>query len=468
MFQSSPAARGGRNFGSDIFGAVGQRFNPRPLHAAGATANDLQVAGAGEVSILARCTRRAQRGTRCWCARVWRFNPRPLHAAGATRCRAKNAGTRACFNPRPLHAAGATTLDFTAACPMRCFNPRPLHAAGATSAAGRAPCGRSRFNPRPLHAAGATFERAGPAWHARVSILARCTRRAQPGMDTVHQAIHAFQSSPAARGGRNLGFVAGDGRLNRFNPRPLHAAGATPARHLRQGCRRVSILARCTRRAQPPARHLRQGCQRVSILARCTRRAQPDQAGAWLKDCLFQSSPAARGGRNRCGHSPVSAPSCFNPRPLHAAGATSPNCDAWRPYRVSILARCTRRAQPHVCMHCVASELFQSSPAARGGRNPATATPQHEDIMFQSSPAARGGRNHHASPKHIGRYVFQSSPAARGGRNTGCYPCAASSRMFQSSPAARGGRNSSWTRSTAARSRFNPRPLHAAGATLTQ
>ena len=132
MFQSSPAARGGRNHTSACIASPASCFNPRPLHAAGATRPP------------------QPHNTRTSC-----FNPRPLHAAGATTMPARSTSDDTCFNPRPLHAAGATPAVIHARPPRGCFNPRPLHAAGATRA--------GRALPR----------------LARVSILARCTRRAQ-------------------------------------------------------------------------------------------------------------------------------------------------------------------------------------------------------------------------------------------------------------------------------------------------
>jgi len=107
-----------------------------------------------------------------------------------------------------------------------------------------------------------------------------------------------FQSSPAARGGRNAGTQLDVPAADRFNPRPLHAAGATHADGAERPRRVVSILARCTRRAQPARGAGRPRCHRVSILARCTRRAQPVKFAPERLTVLFQSSPAARGGRN--------------------------------------------------------------------------------------------------------------------------------------------------------------------------
>ncbi len=155
-----------------------------------------------------------------------------------------------------------------------------------------------------------------------------------------------FQSSPAARGGRNQRKEGGENNVQRFNPRPLHAAGATGqhcgqvlpeqvsilARCTRRAQRRpgslcvptvdVSILARCTRRAQPgdPLEFAR--CANVSILARCTRRAQLGAGHVAVTPAVFQSSPAARGGRNNGVSILTNTWSGFNPRPLHAAGAT--------------------------------------------------------------------------------------------------------------------------------------------------
>jgi len=85
----------------------------------------------------------------------------------------------------------------------------------------------------------------------------------------------------------------------------------------------------------------------VSILARRTRRAQHFGSGQSATTITFQSSPAARGGRNhqflwnqfpsggvsilarrtrraqRTTCRTPASPAGFNPRPPHAAGATS-------------------------------------------------------------------------------------------------------------------------------------------------
>ena len=192
----------------------------------------------------------------------------------------------------------------------------------------------------------------------------------------------SFQSSPAARGGRNFAGSGVRARTIEFQSSPAARGGRNhDAAVAGVPFGKVSILARRTRRAQ-----LRSGlyCMPgivVSILARRTRWAQldrcvcrfsiagfnprpPHAAGATLNTAItlnaleFQSSPAARGGRN-----------------LLLVQALR------RPRVVSILARRTRRAQQGQIFHYGIDDLFQSSPAARGGRNAASSPVGHGTVV---------------------------------------------------------------------------------------
>ena len=279
--------------------------------------------------------------------------------------------------------------------PCFCFNPRPLHAAGATRCSRARPGAGRRFNPRPLHAAGATSSSMVAIYRSSVSILARCTRRAQHHPGGTLPTVFEFQSSPAARGGRNLLNALLHEAVLEFQSSPAARGGRNTHEHAALiVVDDVSILARCTRRAQRRHAAHRLPIVEVSILARCTRRAQRVQLTEPKLSEQFQSSPAARGGRNslRPGR-PDSRSWCFNPRPLHAAGATKYKWRKASSKRVSILARCTRRAQLAPVRVLFVVGAFQSSPAARGGRNCASGRRGHAMAAFQSSPAARGGRN---------------------------------------------------------------------------
>ena len=269
-FQSSPAARDGRNLAGYQDGRKRRCFNPRPPHATGATYLVFCHSDCEQVSILARRTRRAQHVAVGANALLTEFQSSPAARDGRNRGWCRPPRHRACFNPRPPHATGAT-----------------LH--------------------RPLNID-----------LAPVSILARRTRRAQPRRSASRSRRLWFQSSPAARDGRNS--PPGSHRRARgcFNPRPPHATGATLVGAATEERFDVSILARRTRWAQP----------------------EPPSCGVSTK-LLFQSSPAARDGRNRRRRARLPGHPCFNPRPPHATGATP------RPYRLPYSRQCFNPRPPH-------------------------------------------------------------------------------------------------------------------------
>ena len=199
----------------------------------------------------------------------------------------------------------------------------------------RCHCGRFQSSPaarggrnRRMSIAGAVFFSFNPRpgrgdRRARaVSILTRRTRRAQHFHRSPGRPLLTFQSSPAARGGRNNSRAWC--RVHRIN---------------------VSIFARRTRRAQPRAPFGVGGLVRVSILARRTRRAQPRAPGPFPD----QAAVSILARRTR--------------RAQHAR----PVADA-RPLAVSILARRTRRAQHALVGHAERQlERFNPRPPHAAG-----------------------------------------------------------------------------------------------------
>ena len=158
----------------------------------------------------------------------------------------------------------------------------------------------------------------------------------------------------------------------------------------------------------------------VSILARRMRRAQHREIFRAIGELIV--SILAR--RMRRAQPPVSAWrwcrfTGFNPRPTHAPGATFMRSKATRFDDVSILARRMRRAQQRTAPGRMVSVTFQSSPDACAGRNPDNGEARSPLTVFQSSPDACAGRNSR------GPTVIRSG------------------------------------------SRFNPRPTHAPGATIS-
>ena len=110
------------------------------------------------------------------------------------------------------------------------------------------PCpGRSSFNPRPALASGATFEFPIKDEHARVSIRAPLSRAGRLRRVVSAAPLMLFQSAPRSRerGDITIGFIVG--RLERFNPRPALASGATRPVAARCQSRNVSIRAPLSR-----------------------------------------------------------------------------------------------------------------------------------------------------------------------------------------------------------------------------
>ena len=131
----------------------------------------------------------------------------------------------------------------------------------------------------------------------------------------------------------------------------------------------------------------------------------------------FQSTPAIAGGRDFFGRRLVNTCSGFNPRPPLLAGETA----AWplvnTPANVSIHARHCWRARPPMrpsqvirglvsihARHCWRArhtvkllrcwnQLFQSTPAIAGGRDPIYPGLSRVTCLFQSTPAIAGGRD---------------------------------------------------------------------------
>ncbi len=94
---------------------------------------------------------------------------------------------------------------------------------------------------------------------------------------------------------------------------------------------------------------------------------------------------------------------------------------------VSILARRERRAPPSYSRMAARSSVFQSSPAA---------TADVSILARRERRAPQSGLTHGA-----GAWTFQSSPAANGGRHCTARLVWATLGRFQSSPAANGGRH---------------------------
>ena len=276
-----------------------------------------------QVSILARRTRRAQHSGRAQ-------PPSPITVS---------------ILARRTRRAQPPNSPVTAVSQSR-FNPRPPHAAGATIGRERRIAGATGFNPRPPHAAGATRARRGARVATLVSILARRTRRAQLPRTVPGVGAYLFQSSPAARGGRNRRTCTCAGASTRFNPRPPHAAGATVRRSR-------SWLVAIRFNPRPPhaagatadAADCYAAIEHVSILARRTRRAQPYHGTQRVRSCAG-----------------------FNPRPPHAAGATQARVFTAQRLVVSILARRTRRAQQsaRLALECAPASFNPRPPHAAG------------------------------------------------------------------------------------------------------
>ena len=228
------------------------------------------------------------------------------------------------FQSSPAARGGRNPPVPTSSAHLSLFQSSPAARGGRNPRIARAFISSARFQSSPAARGGRNPDLPEQAHVATlVSILARRTRRAQPDASgrycgatisfnprpphaagaTASQVLvprhRLFQSSPAARGGRNR------------SPGPLFGIKGD-----------VSILARRTRRAQPRAGRVADGGFHVSILSRRTRRTQPATISTFLGLLRFQSSPAARGGRNLDASVTVARESGFNPRPPHAAGAT--------------------------------------------------------------------------------------------------------------------------------------------------
>ncbi len=283
-----------------------------------------------------------------------------------------------------------------------CFNPRPPRG-GATPACPRRVVG-DRVS---IHA-----PRAGGR-HATQTTIA-----SQP----------LFQSTPPARGGDGLGYVAACNLLC-FNPRPPRG-GATAQTTTELAQAVVSIHA-----PRAGGRH-----------------AIPRQKQFFD---LFQSTPPARGGDPEMSPS-LSILTCFNPRPPRG-GATCGLDYIRHPLHVSIHApRAGGRLQSHHPMNRTCQ--FQSTPPARGG-DKKTLSSATTDNSFNPRPP-RGGATESRRPHEMNAVVsihapraggrrkvdlkdaflqvlFQSTPPARGGDliDVGVFP----DQVFQSTPPARGG-----------------------------
>ena len=211
-----------------------------------------------------------------------------------------------------------------------------------------------------------------------VSILTRRGRRVQLRAWTHY--LRAFQSSPAADGGcnpRHGAHHAAEREAHRVSILTRRGRRVQPARRVR--C--VSILTRRGRRVQPSAAipscnaPRRARSLQVSILTRRGRRVQPSSLAACAIARMFQSSPAADGGCNRClpGQAfdrPGAAQAYrFNPHPPRTAGATL------------FLLRCLRCSG------------FNPHPPRTAGATVTTTFNARFCSRFQSSPAADGGCN---------------------------------------------------------------------------
>ena len=110
-------------------------------------------------------------------------------------------------------------------------------------------------------------------------------------------------------------------------------------------------------------------------------------------DCfaLFQSSPAPRSGRYYIGGKEAAKHEGFNPRPLRGAGATRPLEAVPGRVMVSILARSEERALQDRAMLARATVEFQSSPAPRSGRYPASWRSHSRLTCFNPRPLRGAG-----------------------------------------------------------------------------
>ena len=155
----------------------------------------------------------------------------------------------------------------------------------------------------------------------------------------------------------------------------------------------------------------------------------------------------------------------FNPRPTHAPGATFRNVRRTLPTEVSILARRMRRAQP---LKPRSPDTFMRvSILARRMRRAQPLKPRSPDTFMRVSILARRMRRAQRGLAAAlrPRDEFQSSPDACAGRNHHRSSHHAPNPQFQSSPDACAGRNVHLARQWLIGSSFNPRPTHAPGAT---
>ncbi len=203
-----------------------------------------------------------------------------------------------------------------------------------------------------------------------VSILARPEGRALPKRNGSGNSDHAFQSSPAPRGGRYsipIGYLLA-GNLVSILARPEGRA-LRSVKHAITDCLRFQ--------SSPAPRGGRYASNRRSIKSILGFNPRPPRgAGAtdqqirqmWVAT-MFQSSPAPRGGRYQRGTGIRRATKRFNPRPPRGAGATHDGCNVFGSMDiVSILARPEGRALRMTGQASGLSSWFQSSPAPRGGR----------------------------------------------------------------------------------------------------
>jgi len=167
-----------------------------------------------------------------------------------------------------------------------------------------------------------------------------------------------------------------------FNPRPRAAGDDTLAQMIEH--RDVSIHARARRATVDCVRGLVEGL--VSIHARA-RRATLHVAAVSGQLKQFQSTPA-RGGR-RVAHDATVRVGYYVSIHARARRATSLDCKAAEK-RESFNPRPRAAGDRRCGLQTEAENRFQSTPA-RGGRPPASSSPERPWSEFQSTPA-RGGR----------------------------------------------------------------------------